>query len=90
MTNWVKQITEAKTIEVEPFSTEKINIKENIGYYVIAKTINKVDRVPFALRVDADLHTEINKCRGSQNAVINVLIRFALQEIKDKNLTIFN
>lgn len=90
MSNWVKTFTEETNIDVEPFSKDiKAYTQPFNGYYVIAERPNGGKKINYPLRLEEDLNIALNKCQGSKNAVINALIRYALQDIKEKNISVY-
>lgn len=72
-----------KDMQISSFNLTPFN-----GYQVIAKRPYNGNKENFALRIEADINEEIEKCSGSKNSVINALIRYALDDLKKKQVTL--
>ncbi len=79
---------------VEPFSDkkeQKTNIKlvDFNGYYVVSPTKStKKEYKNFLVRLDVKSLPDIENSTGSMNSIINALIEYAINDLKEKNKTI--
>lgn len=92
---WLRNITDTtKKIEVEPFSQNATEYKPYFipfnGYLCIADRPTGGKKINYALRIEDDLNNQLEDCQGSKNAVINLLLRYALADLKAKGKTLTN
>lgn len=89
---WVDEITkpeQPQTVEpFEPNSTSKL-VDYN-GYYCVADRSVGTQRKPYPARIDVDIVEMLDKCHGSTNAVINALLRYAINDLKAKKKTLIS
>jgi len=89
---WLDNITNIdKKTEVEPFSKNNLkpNTKDFKGSLVVAKRANGGNKIAYPLRIDEDINSQLAEdCIGSKNAVINLLLRYALADLREKNITL--
>ena len=93
--DWLKGITDtSKKIEVEPFSEQTTDYNPSFipfnGYLCIADRPNGGKKINYALRIEDDLNKQLEDCQGSKNAVINLLLTYALADLKAKGKTLTN
>lgn len=84
-----------KKIEVEPFQETKAQTLSNAllveynGFSCVANRASGGEKIAKASRIDADIVEAINStCSGPFNAVMNELMRFALDELKKQGKTL--
>lgn len=91
--SWLDSITDIdKKTEVEPFSPNeyKPNTEQFQGKLAVAtKRGTGGNKVAYPLRLDEEINNQItNDCIGSKNAIINLLLKYALADLKAKNITL--
>jgi len=92
---WFEEITDtSKKIEIEPFGETPNIYKPSFipfnGFLCIADRPNGGKKINYALRIEEDLNQQLEECQGSKNAVINLLLRYALADLKAKGKTLTN
>lgn len=90
--SWLDDVTniEDKNI-VEPFSKQyQPSLQQFQGKLaVIGKRTSGSNKVAYALRIEEDINEILNnECLGSKNALINLLLRYAIEDLKGKNITL--
>ena len=91
--NWLSDFTNIeKKLDTEAFSETipKPDLKEFSGYLVVADRPQGGKKINFPLRIEDDINTELEECNGSKNAVINALLKYAINDLKEKNKTLFS
>lgn len=96
--SWLQEMTEVETKQtqadfVEPFEKTKPSIELGLaefnGFFACISRPATRKRVDYLLRVDDDLNDDLVKqCQGSKNSVINALLRYALNDLKEKKKTL--
>lgn len=81
--SWLAEFKQEK-IPVEPFHEEK----QETEYVAIIKEVRgQFKKIAYALRLDNDINEILEKQTiGSKNAVINALLRYAINDIKEKKI----
>lgn len=90
--SWLNNLTDIeKKNDIEPFSPNeyKPNTEGFKGALVVAKRANGGNKIAYPLRIDEDINNQLAKDSiGSKNAVINLLLKYALADLKAKNITL--
>lgn len=77
--------------EVKPFAQpEKVEIQSHsIVAIAPSRSAKKPEQVISQLRLDKEIYNLLEKhTAGSRNEVINILLRYAIEDLKNKNITI--
>lgn len=91
--SWLNEFTNIdKKLETEAFSEiiPNADLKEFSGYLVVADRPQGGKKINFPLRIEEDINSELEKCNGSKNAVVNALLRFAINELKKNKKTLYS
>lgn len=91
--NWLKGFTDIDTkLEQEPFAkvVSKADLRDFNGYIVMANNTAGTKKVAFPLRIEEEINSELEQCNGSKNAVINALLKYAINDLREKNKTLFD
>lgn len=87
--DWMNKITDVETkLNVEAFS-ETADIKAFSGVLVDADRPQGGKKINYPLRIEESINAELDKCKGSKNAVINLLLKYAIADLKEKNKTLY-
>lgn len=92
--SWLSEVTDiSKDVSIEAFSTPvpKAKFEVKNALVVANRKVSSTKKINVALRLDEDINETIDKeTVGSRNEVINILLRYALEDIKKKGIPLTN
>lgn len=94
---WLAEVTDiSKDVSIEAFSTPepkatKAKFEVKNALVIANRKVSANKKINVALRLDEDINQIIEKeTVGSRNEIINMLLRYALEDIKKKGIPLTN